>query len=261
MNAVEHAPISGSATATPATRPSRRRRPAQPQVPAISAVELARMRGPAEREWDEVVSAILCRGLNVAVALLALVVTSPLMAIIALLIRITSPGPVFYRQPRVGRNRRAFGPRSTDRDLGGQPFMIWKFRTMRADTGGAQVWASRGDPRITTLGRLLRGFRLDELPQFINVLTGDMNIVGPRPEQPKIATELRTQVDGYEERLAVPPGITGLAQVTLGYDTDLDGVRKKVALDLLYVHARSPWLDLMIMLQTPMVMLLRRGAQ
>ena len=139
--------------------------------------------------------------------------------------------------------------------------MIWKFRTMRADTGSAQVWASRGDPRVTPLGRVLRGFRLDELPQFINVLTGDMNIVGPRPEQPKIATELRTQIDGYEERLAVAPGITGLAQVTLGYDSDLEGVRKKVALDLLYVHARSPWLDLMIMLQTPMVMLLRRGAQ
>jgi lipopolysaccharide/colanic/teichoic acid biosynthesis glycosyltransferase len=123
-----------------------------------------------------------------------------------------------------------------------------------------QVWASQSDPRVTPVGRVLRRLRLDELPQLINVLAGDMNVVGPRPEQPDIVRTLRERIDGYAERHRVLPGITGLAQTTLGYDQSIDDVMKKTALDLEYVRRRSAMSDLRIMAQTPFVMLGMRGA-
>ena len=204
-----------------------------------------------------------CRLLNIVVALIGVIVAIPITLAIMILIKATSSGPVFYRQQRVGRDRRVNGSREDDdtHNVGGRPFTILKFRTMRA--AGAtepQVWASQGDPRVTRLGRFLRTSRLDELPQFLNVLQGDMNVVGPRPEQVEIARALRRAIPGYADRHRVLPGITGLAQTTLGYDQSLDDVRRKTALDLEYVRQRSPIHDIRIMARTPFVMLGGRGA-
>lgn len=205
-----------------------------------------------------------CRLLNVIVALIGIVLTSPLMALIALGVKLSSPGPVFYMQTRVGLNRRTGRtPNGTAgaRDAGGRPFTIYKFRTMYHEPAdAAEVWARPGDPRITTVGRVLRRYRLDELPQLFNVLRGDMNVVGPRPEQPQLVRELRARIPSYPERLRVRPGITGLAQVTLPYDQCMDDVRRKLALDVEYVRRHSVREDVRIMLRTPIVMLGRRGA-
>ena len=208
---------------------------------------------------------VLCRILNVCVAVVGLVVTAPLMIVIAILIKATSPGPVIFTQPRVGLDRRRpRGPEAlTHRrqaDRGGRVFTIYKFRTMRPDgPARRQVWASKDDPRITLIGRFLRATRLDELPQFFNVLKGDMNIVGPRPEQPEIFADLHQELGRrYRDRQRVLPGITGLAQVKQGYDTDLDGVRRKVALDLEYIGKRSATEDLSIMAKTLPVMVFRK---
>jgi lipopolysaccharide/colanic/teichoic acid biosynthesis glycosyltransferase len=209
---------------------------------------------------------IACRALNVAVACVGLALTGPLMLVIAALVKLTSPGPVFYRQVRVGLDRRASrqtGDAAPDeRDAGGKPFTILKFRTMQHCDASKeqQVWATPEDPRITPIGSVLRRFRLDELPQLINVLRGDMNVVGPRPEQPQIVQRLRYSVSGYALRHCVRPGITGLAQTMLGYDQSVEDVRRKVALDLEYVRRRSALHDLLIMLRTPSVMIGRRGA-
>jgi lipopolysaccharide/colanic/teichoic acid biosynthesis glycosyltransferase len=208
----------------------------------------------------------LRRALNVLVALVAIVLTAPLMLAIALAVRLTSPGPVIYKQPRVGIDRRRnYGPGSLNHrrstDLGGRIFTIYKFRTMYVDSGRPrQVWASDRDPRITPVGRILRAFRLDELPQLFNVLRGDMNIVGPRPEQPEIFQNLRREVRHYRVRQRVLPGITGLAQITLPYDRSLEDVRKKVDLDLEYIRRCSAAQDLLIMAKTMPVMVLRKGA-
>ena len=124
-------------------------------------------------------------------------------------------------------------------DRGGRIFTIYKFRTMIEDQNTGQVWAARDDPRVTRLGRILRATRLDELPQLFNVLMGDMNIVGPRPEQPEIFAELQGVLPSYGKRQRVLPGITGLAQVSAGYDRSLEDVRGKLKFDLEYVHQRS----------------------
>jgi lipopolysaccharide/colanic/teichoic acid biosynthesis glycosyltransferase len=206
------------------------------------------------------------RALNFAVALVGIVLTAPLMLIIAAAIKLTSAGPVFYTQPRVGIDRRlSRGPNARNHrrngDLGGRIFQIYKFRTMRPSRPwDKQVWAAQNDPRVTPVGRILRQFRLDELPQLFNVLQGDMNIVGPRPEQPEIFSGLRQEIVRYTDRQRVLPGITGLAQVTLPYDTELDGVKNKVELDLQYIRRRSAAQDLMIMARTMPVMVLRKGA-
>jgi lipopolysaccharide/colanic/teichoic acid biosynthesis glycosyltransferase len=128
--------------------------------------------------------------------------------------------------------------------------MIYKFRTMVADQGTGQVWAARDDPRVTKLGRGLRAARLDELPQLFNVLMGDMNIVGPRPEQPEIFAELQNILPFYRKRQRVLPGITGLAQVSAGYDRSLEDVREKIGFDLEYIRRRSVLYDLTVMART-----------
>ena len=205
------------------------------------------------------------RLLNIAVATVGLVLALPLMLGIALLIKLTSRGPVLFKQTRVGLDRRALsrmGGNTRRRiDLGGHPYTMYKFRTMYVDDGGTgrQVWAQPDDARVTPLGRWLRRFRLDELPQLFNVLTGDMNVVGPRPEQPAIFVHLREQIEGYQRRQRVRPGITGWAQVNLPYDRTLDDVRRKVSLDLEYIRHQSALEDLRIMLYTPRVMLGQRG--
>jgi len=204
------------------------------------------------------------RALNVAVAALGLVLAMPLMVAIAALIKLTSRGPILFTQTRVGLDRRALthagGNTRRHLDHGGRPFTMYKFRTMRADNGDeGQVWARPDDDRVTSIGRVLRKFRLDELPQLWNVLRGDMNLVGPRPEQPAIFVDLREQIEGYQRRQRVRPGITGWAQINLPYDRTVDDVRQKLALDLEYIRHQSALEDLKIMLRTPAVMLGRRG--
>ena len=138
-------------------------------------------------------------------------------------------------------------------------FTMYKFRTMTTAPADAQEqWATKNDARVTRVGRVLRATRLDELPQLVNVLKGDMNIVGPRPEQPTIFQELRRELGGYHERQKVLPGITGWAQVNLGYDTSIDDVKKKVELDLEYIARRSASKDLEIMAKTMPVMVFRK---
>ncbi len=204
------------------------------------------------------------RLLNVAAAALGLLLAAPVMVAIALLIKLTSPGPVLYSQTRVGVDLRRPGNAGSNGrrqvDYGGRPFTIHKFRTMAPCCREDQVWATPEDPRVTPLGRILRQYRLDELPQLVNVLRGDMNLVGPRPEQPRIFAELRGQIPGYEWRQRVRPGITGWAQINHHYDSSIDDVQRKVALDLEYVVRQSPLEDLRIMLRTIPVVLFKRGA-
>jgi lipopolysaccharide/colanic/teichoic acid biosynthesis glycosyltransferase len=167
-----------------------------------------------------------------------LVAILPVLAVAALLIKLTSRGPVLYTQTRVGR--------------GGRRFTIYKLRTMRHNceaTSGIR-WATRGDSRVTWVGRLLRATHLDELPQLVNVLRGDMSLIGPRPERPEIVAVLVQAIPGYPRRHRVRPGVTGLAQVQLPPDTDLESVRRKLALDLVYIRERTLWLDARIVVGT-----------
>jgi len=205
------------------------------------------------------------RVLNLSLALLALVVLAPVFLLLAFAVKLSSRGPVFYTQERVGLDRRSLGQVDSNRrrksDLGGQPFTIYKFRTMRVDAeahSGA-VWAQQDDPRVTPIGRVLRQYRLDELPQLLNVLRGEMNIVGPRPERPGIFAELRTHIAEYPLRQRAKPGITGLAQISHHYDSSIDDVRRKVRYDLEYIRRQSVREDLRIMVRTVPVVLFRRG--
>ncbi len=174
---------------------------------------------------------------------------SPLMLITALAVRLSSRGPVFYRQRRVGLN--------------GRPFTLYKFRSMYVDAeaGTGAVWAQKDDPRITRVGKWLRKLRLDELPQFWNIIRGDMMLVGPRPERPEFVELLAQQIPYYRQRLAVKPGITGWAQINHKYgDTQLDAMIK-LEYDLYYIKHIAPALDFYIIFHTIKVMLLSRGAQ
>ena len=210
-------------------------------------------------------SEMLNRGVNLTLAVLALLVVSPLMLIIALLVKLTSRGPVLYVQTRVGIDRRSRGTVAMfDRrgqDHGGKTFRIYKFRSMRVDAedGTGAVWATANDPRVTPIGRILRKSRLDELPQLFNVVLGDMNIVGPRPERPSIFVRLREDIDVYPLRQRAKPGITGLAQISQSYDACIDDVRNKVRYDLEYLERQSLTEDLRIMLKTVPVVLFRKG--
>jgi lipopolysaccharide/colanic/teichoic acid biosynthesis glycosyltransferase len=210
-------------------------------------------------------SEMLNRALNVAIAVLAIVILAPVFLLIAAVVRLTSPGPILYTQTRVGidrRSRRALA--LYDRragDAGGCVFTIYKFRSMFVDAEQASgaVWATRDDPRVTPVGRILRRTRLDELPQLFNVLKGDMNIVGPRPERPTIVAQLRKDISEYAMRHRAKPGITGLAQISRAYDQNLDDVRQKVRYDLEYLRRQSVAEDVRIMLKTVPVMLFKRG--
>ena len=207
------------------------------------------------------------RALNVVVAAILVVVSFPLWVLIAIAIKLTSRGPVIYTQTRIGLDARDTGARSDDprrrRDLGGRLFKIYKFRTMHVDaerdTGA--VWAAPDDGRTTPVGRFLRLYRLDELPQLINVLRGEMNVVGPRPERPTIFDTLRQEIPDYRLRQRARPGITGHAQVNLTYDSSIDDVRRKIHFDLEYIRRQSFWTDVKIMAQTLPVMLFRRGSR
>lgn len=193
---------------------------------------------------------------------LALVVTFGLFALsivglAALAITLTSRGPVLYRQRRVGR---AIDGRWAMRAA--TVFDMVKLRTMVPDAEpDGPVLAQRDDPRVTRVGRFLRRTRIDELPQLWNVLRGDMSIVGLRPERPELTSELAAACPGFLHRLSVPPGITGLAQIDNGYDTDLRSVQRKVALDLRHIERYSLRQDLWILLKTIPVLITGRGAR
>jgi lipopolysaccharide/colanic/teichoic acid biosynthesis glycosyltransferase len=210
-------------------------------------------------------SEIASRVVNVTIALLALVVLSPILLLVALAVKLSSRGPIFYLQTRVGLDRRwnetsALYNRRTQ-DLGGRVFTIYKFRSMYTDAErhGKAVWATRNDPRVTPVGKVLRKLRLDELPQLINVIKGEMNIVGPRPERPSIFVRLREDVDGYALRQRAKPGITGWAQINHSYDECIEDVKKKVQYDLEYLQKQSVWEDVKIMAKTIPVMVFRKG--
>jgi lipopolysaccharide/colanic/teichoic acid biosynthesis glycosyltransferase len=206
------------------------------------------------------------RVVNIVAASIGLVLAAPIMLVVALAVKLTSRGPVIYSQVRVGQDRRRlYGANKTDKrranDLGGKPFRIYKFRTMRVDAeklSGA-VWATQNDPRITPIGRVLRKYRLDELPQLVNVIKGDMNVVGPRPERPAIFQELRQTITDYEWRQLARPGITGLAQVSQNYDSNIEDVKRKVQFDLTYIRQQSLFEDVRIMAKTVPVVLFGKG--
>ncbi|WP_461413209.1 sugar transferase [Gemmatimonas sp.] len=227
---------------------------------------LAHARSFVDDEFEpRVRSERACRVFNVVVALAMLLVALPIMLVTALVIRLTSPGPIFYMQTRVGIDRRWNRTRAVRErrreDLGGIPFTIYKFRSMRVDAevNGQAVWATQNDDRVTAIGKFIRKSRIDELPQLLNVIKGDMNIVGPRPERPSIFVRLREQVEGYPLRQRVRPGITGLAQISNPYDRDLDDVRRKVHFDIEYMKRQGVLEDVRIMLKTVPVMLFRIG--
>ncbi|HLN80409.1 MAG TPA: sugar transferase [Thermoanaerobaculia bacterium] len=192
----------------------------------------------------EGVHAFAKRTFDLAIAIPLLLLTSPILVIAGLLIAATSAGGVFYRQTRIGKD--------------GCPFELWKLRTMRrgAEGDSGAVLASRGDPRITPLGRILRAARIDEIPQLWNVAKGDMSLVGPRPERPEFTEPLGRAVPGYSLRHAVRPGLTGLAQISGGYSTEPE---IKLRYDLAYLNNWSLGLDLSILLRTLPVILTRRG--
>lgn len=171
-------------------------------------------------------------------ALVLVVLAAPIVLAAAVLVRLTSRGPAFYTQTRIGRD--------------GRLFTIYKLRTMihNCESLTGPRWALPDDPRVTSVGRLLRLAHIDELPQLINVLCGQMSLIGPRPERPELVPELEQGLPRYAERLAVRPGLTGLAQVQLPPDTDLESVRRKLACDLYYIERVGPRLDLAILFCT-----------
>ena len=172
----------------------------------------------------------------------------PVMIVIALLIKLDSAGPVFFRQERVGEN--------------GEVFRLLKFRSMfeNAETDTGPIWALENDRRITRVGRFIRRVRFDELPQFVNVLWGEMSFVGPRPERPHFVRQLNEKIPYYNQRHSVKPGITGWAQIKYGYGASFDDTLEKLQFDLFYIKNMSVALDLLIIFQTIKIVLSGKGA-
>ena len=197
--------------------------------------------GKASRVWK--------RGLDLAASVGLLVFFAPLLLFTALAIKLDSPGPVFYRQTRIG--------------LGGKPYQIVKFRSMREDAekDGKARWAQAGDPRVTRVGAFLRKSRIDEIPQALNVFAGDMSFVGPRPERPQFVSELANEIPFYNERHRAKPGITGWAQINYPYGASVEDARQKLQYDLYYIKHKSLLFDILVMLQTVRIILFAEGAR
>ena len=209
--------------------------------------------------------------LDILLASIGIVLAAPIVAVAAILVKLDSTGPAFYKQERVGENRRrsraprgnpAQGEMPSD-DVLGKPFTIYKLRTMTmgAEKGTGPVWAAKNDSRITHIGKFLRMTRIDELPQLINVLKGDMSIIGPRPERPVFVKQLDNDIENYNTRFYVKPGITGLAQVMNGYTDTVEGTRKKLRYDLLYARKRGLLMDIQILFKTIGTVILSKGAR
>lgn len=218
----------------------------------------------------------LKRTMDIIGSIVGLILTLPAWLLVPIIIKLDSRGPVFYSQVRVGIDRRkkarrvlnkvgVTDQRSRDRrrdNYNGKLFKVYKFRTMVNDAEKATgaVWATKNDSRITRIGNFLRKTRIDEIPQFFNVLKGEMSLVGPRPERPEFVENLSQKVDNYLGRLEVKPGLTGLAQVENGYDSSVSSVVNKVRYDLEYIENRSIWLDIKILFKTVYVVLTGKGA-
>lgn len=222
---------------------------AEAQTGRVNIAEIAQedlKKGAASRAT----SLLRCgkRVFDVACAVALLVFLLPVVALTAISIKLDSSGPILYRQRRVGLN--------------GREFDIFKFRSMREDAekNGAQ-WAATNDDRITRVGRLIRRTRIDEIPQAINILRGEMSFVGPRPERPEFVRVLEREIPNYHSRHVVKPGITGWAQVRHEYTASVEGARDKLSYDLFYVKHFSPLLDLVIVLMTVRVALLGIGSR
>jgi lipopolysaccharide/colanic/teichoic acid biosynthesis glycosyltransferase len=200
-------------------------------TPATVPHNAAQIQGPIRADRFK-------RACDLLFGVVLLFAVAPVVLATWAVVKATSAGPGFYSQVRVGR--------------GGRPYRIFKIRTMthNCEAGSGAKWATKGDARITPVGRVLRKLHLDELPQVWNVLRGDMSLVGPRPERPEFVVPLSAEIEGYPERLRVRPGVTGLAQIQLPPDTDIESVRKKLVLDRHYVEHVGLWLDLRIMLGT-----------
>jgi sugar transferase (PEP-CTERM system associated) len=192
---------------------------------------------------------VIQRLMGIVASVLLLLLMLPIIPLVALAVKLTSPGPVFYRQKRVGKN--------------GVVFNCYKFRTMRADAeaDSGPTWASDSDPRITAVGHFLRIVRLDEIPQLWNVLRGDMNFVGPRPERPEFETPLAKEIPYYYLRRVIRPGITGWAQINCGYGASVEQSKEKMRYDLYYTKNMSLTLDLLIIFQTIKTVIFGRGAR
>ena len=192
---------------------------------------------------------VVKRATSFSLSALGLVLALPLLPFIAAAIKLTSEGPLIYKQERVGRD--------------GNLFDCYKFRTMRTDAeaGTGPKFATADDPRVIPVGRFLRASRLDEIPQIWNVLKGDMNLVGPRPERPEFVDRFNQEIPWYRLRHSIPPGITGWAQVLYGYGNSLEDTKQKLAYDLFYIKNMSHGLDLLILFHTVKIILLGRGAK
>lgn len=193
--------------------------------------------------WEQITKRLI----DIVISIIVLTLTLPVLLVIALLIRFTSDGPVIYKQIRVGRNEK--------------PFTMYKFRTMHNDAeikSGPQ-WASENDPRVTPVGKWLRKLRIDEIPQLVNVLKGDMSLVGPRPERPHFVGKFSSEVPLYSRRHRVRPGITGWAQVKWKYDASMEDVREKTKYDLFYIENASLNMDAKILINTVMTVIKGRG--
>jgi exopolysaccharide biosynthesis polyprenyl glycosylphosphotransferase len=182
------------------------------------------------------------------VALIGAILSLPLAIITAILIKLDSRGPVLYKQERVGRN--------------GRTFMVMKFRSMRTDAEkDGPVWARSEDDRVTRMGRIMRKTRLDEIPQFWNILKGEMNFVGPRPERPHFVKQLAEEIPYYEQRHLIEPGLTGWAQIKYPYGSSIEDARQKLQYDLYYIKNQSLALDATILFETVKTILFGRGAR
>lgn len=194
-------------------------------------------------EWEKKIKRIM----DVVIALIILVITMPVTIITAILIKLDTPGPVLFKQDRAGLN--------------GKEFYMYKFRSMRADAEkySGPVWSQKNDPRITTVGRFIRKVRIDEIPQMINILKGEMSLVGPRPERPYFVEKLSEEIPLYKKRLKVRPGVTGWAQVKHKYDETIEDVKMKLRYDLFYIENMSLRMDLKIIFRTVFVVLFGKG--
>ena len=188
------------------------------------------------------------RCVDIAISLLSLAVFLPVSLLIAAAIKLDSKGPIFYKQERVGED--------------GKVFELFKFRSMRTDAEeNGPVWAQVGDDRVTRVGRIIRKLRLDEIPQMINVIKGEMSFVGPRPERPFFVEKLANEIPFYSHRHSIKPGITGWAQLYYPYGASKEDALEKLKYDLYYIKNMSPFMDLMIILETIKVVLFGKGAR